>query len=57
MEFTETCSRGVDMGENFWSVTAERYLSDPVYIQVNDRKYGPGASRFIGLAIRACLEA
>lgn len=57
MEFTEACGRSVDMGENFWPATAERYLSDPVYIQVNDRKYGPGASRFIGLAIRACLEA
>lgn len=55
MAFTEACSGGVDRGENFWSATAERYLADPVYIEVNDRKYGPGASKFIGLAIRACL--
>lgn len=54
--FTEECSRGADMGENHWAFMAETYLTNPVYIEVNDKKYGVGASKFIGLAIQAYLD-
>lgn len=54
VSFTEECSRGIEMGDNYWSSMADLYLSNPVYIEVNDRKYGAGASEFIGLALKAC---
>lgn len=54
--FTEECSRGADMGENYWAFMAKTYLTNPVYIEVNDKKYGVGASKFIGLAIQAYLD-
>lgn len=53
--FTEECSKGINMGKNYWESMAEMYLSNPVYIEVNDMKYGAGASKFMGLAIRAYL--
>ena len=56
ISFTEACNRGTDMGENYWACTAEAYGSKPEWIEVNDRKYGEGASRFISSAIRAYLE-
>lgn len=56
VSFTEECSRGIEMGDNYWSSMADLYLSNPVYIEVNDRKYGAGASEFIGLALKACLR-
>lgn len=56
VSFTEECSRGIEMGENYWSSMADLYLSNPVYIEVNDRKYGAGASEFIGLALKACIK-
>lgn len=53
--FTNDCNKNIDMGENYWASTAEAYLSNPIYIQVNDKKYGDGASKFIGQAIKAYL--
>lgn len=44
------------MGENYWSFTAESYQSNPIYIEVNDWKYGVGASKFIGNAIKEYLD-
>ncbi|WP_143315140.1 MerR family transcriptional regulator [Clostridium sp. HBUAS56017] len=41
-----------DEGENYWGYTAEQYLSDPTYIKVMDKKYGNGASKFIGEALK-----
>lgn len=55
--FTEETNKGTDMGDNYWESMAELYRTNPVYIEVNDRKYGPGASEFISKAIKACLEA
>lgn len=49
-------SGGAEMGEGYWPFMAVCYLSNPSLIETNDRKYGKGASRFIGLALRAYLD-
>ncbi|CUP22564.1 MULTISPECIES: MerR family transcriptional regulator [Hungatella] len=54
--FCEESNRGIDMGENYWLLTAEAYQSNPMYLEVNDRKYGEGASKFIGSAIKEYLD-
>lgn len=56
ISFTEECSKGMDMGENHWSLMADLYLTNAAYIEITDKKYGKGAARFIGLAIRAYVE-
>ena len=56
MEFVNACNGGMDMGENYWPFMAETYLTNPVFIEATDRKYGAGASRFIGRAIQAALD-
>lgn len=56
VSFTEECSRGIDMGENYWSVMAENYLASPVYAEATDKKYGKGASEFIGRALNAYIH-
>lgn len=50
--FVDECNRGIEMGENYWGILAGAYLENPSYIEVTNRKYGQGASRLIGLAIR-----
>jgi len=50
-EFT----KGIDMGENYWSLVSEGYLSDTKVIEATDKKYGKGASDFIGKAFQAYL--
>lgn len=54
--FVNECSRGVDMGQNYWAMMAEHYGESPKAIEINDRKYGEGASRFMSLAIKAYLD-
>lgn len=46
----------VDVGENYWGYMADLYLSNPTYIKVNDKKYGSGASKFIGEALKFYSE-
>ncbi len=46
----------VDTGENHWGYTAELYLSNPTYIKVMDKKYGSGASKFMGEALKFYAE-
>ncbi|MCQ5128776.1 MerR family transcriptional regulator [Butyricicoccus faecihominis] len=55
IEFVNACNGDMEMGENYWPFMAELYLSNPAFIQATDQKYGAGASRFIGRAIRAYL--
>lgn len=55
VSFTNECNSGIDMGENYWPFLADTYLTNPVYIEVNDKKYGAGASKFIGRALKALL--
>ncbi|KAJ49110.1 DNA-binding transcriptional MerR regulator [Clostridium tetanomorphum] len=42
----------VDEGENYWGYMAELYLSNSTFIKVIDKKYGSGASKFIGEALK-----
>lgn len=43
-------------GENYWGYTAECYLSNDTYIEVIDKEYGSGASKFIGEALKLYSE-
>lgn len=56
IDFSNKCSKGMDMGDGYWTVMADYYMNNPIYVEANDKKYGDGASRFIGLAIKAYLE-
>ncbi len=54
-ELVELCNltnSGIDMGEHFWDMVIEGYLTDERLIEVNDKIYGVGASNFIGRALR-----
>ncbi|GFZ33087.1 MerR family transcriptional regulator [Clostridium zeae] len=46
----------VEMGENHWEYTAEQYLSSSIYEKVMDKKYGKGAAKFIGKALKFYAE-
>jgi hypothetical protein len=46
----------IDEGENHWGYTAELYLSNSSWIKVTDKKYGTGASKFIGEALKYYSE-
>lgn len=42
---------GMEMGDNHWGLMAELFLTNPTHIEVTDKKYGPGAAKFIGEAL------
>lgn len=42
----------VEVGENYWSYQAGQYLSEPILIKALDKKYGDGACKFIGEALK-----
>nr|WP_319489551.1 MerR family transcriptional regulator [uncultured Caproiciproducens sp.] len=42
----------MDLGDNYWGLMSDLYLSNPSYIKVTDKKYGIGASEFIGRALK-----
>ncbi|MFL0266806.1 MerR family transcriptional regulator [Candidatus Clostridium radicumherbarum] len=46
----------VEVGENYWSYQAEQYMSESTYKKVLDKKYGDGASKFIGEALKFYAE-
>ena len=48
----EAYSNATDLGENYWGLIADGYLSNPAVIETTDRKYGNGASAFIGNALK-----
>ena len=57
-ELIDLCNQGnsgLDMGENYWAFMAENYLSNPVFINTTDKKYGEGAAEFIGRALKIHL--
>ena len=47
----------MDMGENHWGVMADLYLTESEYIKINDKKYGEGASKLIGEALKFYSES
>ncbi|NFM15913.1 MerR family transcriptional regulator [Clostridium sporogenes] len=46
----------VQVGENYWNYQAEQYLSESILKKVTDEKYGDGASKFIGEALKFYSE-
>lgn len=46
----------VDEGENYFGYMAEWYLTKPIFIESTDKKYGEGASKFIGEAFKFYSE-
>ncbi|UZQ52108.1 MerR family transcriptional regulator [Clostridium kluyveri] len=46
----------VDEGENYLGYIADFYLSKPEFIKATDKKYGNGASKFIGEALKFYAE-
>ncbi|MDF2869113.1 MAG: MerR family transcriptional regulator [Anaerocolumna sp.] len=46
----------MDMGKNYWGLMADLYLTNPAYTKINDKKYGKGASKFIGEALKYYSE-
>ncbi|MDP4146494.1 MAG: MerR family transcriptional regulator [Bacillota bacterium] len=46
----------VAVGENYWSYQAEQYLSETILAKAMDKKYGAGASKFIGQALKFYTE-
>lgn len=46
----------VEVGENYWVYKSEQYFVNTNLIEVIDKKYGNGASRFIGEALSFYIE-
>lgn len=44
------------MGENYWGLMADLYLTKPAYTKAHDKKYGKGATKFIGEALKFYSE-
>lgn len=42
----------IDVGNNYWGYTADLYLSNSAFQNAADKKYGNGAARFIGEALK-----
>jgi len=38
----------MDMGENYWGLIADLYLTKTEYTKIHDKKHGKGATKFIG---------
>lgn len=55
IDFCNQNNNGLDVGENYWGFMAENYLTNPVFINVTDKKYGEGASEYIGKALQYYL--
>ncbi len=46
----------VEVGENYWNYQSEQYLSESILKKAMDKKYGDGASKFIGEALKFYTE-
>lgn len=42
----------MDMGKNYWSIVIDSYLHNPQVISGVDKRYGAGASHFLGRALQ-----
>jgi Predicted transcriptional regulators len=47
----------IDEGENYFGYMAELYMSDSIWKKATDKNYGPGASKFIGEALKFYSES
>lgn len=43
---------GIDMGENYWDLVIQGYLTEAIFIEANDKIYGKGSADFIGRALK-----
>lgn len=48
---------GMDMGENYWGVMADFYVSNDKLAKTFDQKYGKGASQFMSVAFNCYSES
>lgn len=46
----------MDLGENYWNVLIDGYLHNPTLIKGMDKRYGTGASRFMGEALQYYMD-
>ncbi len=46
----------MERGENYWGFLADLYLTRPEYAAIHDKKYGQGASEYIGKALQYFSE-
>ncbi|MEO3947603.1 TipAS antibiotic-recognition domain-containing protein [Gorillibacterium sp. CAU 1737] len=53
VEYSKQSTNGLELGEHYWSLMGDYYLTNPVYINSTDQKYGEGASTYIGKALKA----
>lgn len=51
IEFSQENNMGIDMGDGYWDMMIESYTHDTVR-EINDKKYGAGASDYIAAALR-----
>lgn len=51
VELINSSLKGMNMGDNFWNLAIEGYLTDPAVQQATDKIYGEGASAFLGKAM------
>lgn len=56
MELIKTSFNGIDMGDNYWDLVIEGYLTDQAVREATDKIYGEGASDFIGKAMMIYLK-
>ena len=42
----------MNMGENYWGLIADLYLTKATYTKIHDKKYGKGATKFIGETLK-----
>ncbi|QHQ63221.1 MerR family transcriptional regulator [Anaerocolumna sedimenticola] len=56
--FTDETNKIVktDMGDNYWGLISDLYLTNSASIEATDKKYGVGASAFIGEALKFFQE-
>ena len=54
--YTNEMNSGLDMGDHYWTSVVDFYVTNPLSTEVNDKKYGEGASQFIGLALKVYLD-
>lgn len=55
VDFTNECNEGIEVGENYWPFMVENYMTSPVFKEVTDKKYGDGAAKFMGKALKIYL--
>lgn len=52
VSFINESNSGADMGSDYWSFMINNYMSNPAFREITDRKYGEGASEFMGRALK-----